>query len=89
MYTVVNSIFPLTLSQCVAPGPELDVGVVAVEVRTAARGGGGGANWGGGGGVKGVACAGADGVTATVWRIQQIIIQWLMVKNIILMLSIC
>ena len=40
---------------------------------------------GGGGGVKGVACAGADGVTATVWRIQQIIIQWLMVKNIVLM----
>ena len=51
----------------------------------AARGGGGGANWGGGGGVKGVAGAGpvhaGAGVTATVWRIQQIIFQWLMIKK--------
>ena len=73
----------LTLSQCVAPG--LDVVGVA-----AARGGGGGANWGGGGGVKGVAGAGpvhraGAGVTATVWRIQQIIFQWLISKNIVLM----
>ena len=54
--------------------PGLDVvgvaAVAALEVRTAARGGGGGANWGGGGGVKGVAGAGpvqaGAGVTATV-----------------------
>lgn len=55
----------------------------------AARGGGGGANWGGGGGVKGVAGAwpvhAGAGVTATVWRIQQIIFQWLISKNIVLM----